>query len=144
MLREPDQIIGDRYLLRWFGFKSKWFNIYLHKFEHSDDDRALHDHPWWSVSFLLKGNISEIYYEADDLDIPFEGRIPKEQYAKWLVPFYRNAKYAHRVVLHSEAAWTLFITGPHERDWGFYCPRGWVGWKWFCDESGNRRGRGCE
>jgi hypothetical protein len=40
---------------RWWVIpRNKFFNIYLHHFLHSDDDRALHDHPWWNVSILLR------------------------------------------------------------------------------------------
>jgi hypothetical protein len=31
------------------------FNVYLHHFLRSDDDRALHDHPWINLSLLLDG-----------------------------------------------------------------------------------------
>lgn len=42
--------------------------------------------------------------------------------------------------------WTLFITGPRVREWGFHCPdRGWVHWKQFtaADDPG-AIGRGCD
>lgn len=59
----PHFIIGgtDRpYLLRWFLIpRNRWFNIYLHKFCRDDDDRALHDHPWWFVSIMLQGSYVE-------------------------------------------------------------------------------------
>ena len=48
--RHPDFIVGGKdnpYLLRWFVIpRNPVFNIYLHRFLRSDDDRALHDHPW--------------------------------------------------------------------------------------------------
>ena len=58
--REPDLIVGDRYMLRWFLLpRNSWLNVYLHHFLHSDDDRALHDHPYWSVSICLRGRSVE-------------------------------------------------------------------------------------
>ncbi len=30
-------------------------NLYLHEFLRDDDDRALHDHPSWAVSYMLRG-----------------------------------------------------------------------------------------
>lgn len=42
--------------------------------------------------------------------------------------------------------WTLFITGPRCRHWGFHCPeRGWVHWKLFtaADDPGDI-GKGCD
>jgi hypothetical protein len=57
--RKPDMVIGDParpYLLRWYIWRSKRFgSCYLHKFLRDDDDRALHDHPWWFVSLILIG-----------------------------------------------------------------------------------------
>ena len=48
------------YLWRWHVIpRNRWFNIYLHKFAHGDDDRALHDHPWRSWSLLLDGRYRE-------------------------------------------------------------------------------------
>jgi hypothetical protein len=61
--RDPDFIIGGQanpYLLRWWIIpRNRFFNIYLHRFLRSDDDRALHDHSWCNVSILLDG----AYYE---------------------------------------------------------------------------------
>jgi hypothetical protein len=36
----------DPYLHRWFMIKTPWLGVYIHKFVRSDEDRALHDHPW--------------------------------------------------------------------------------------------------
>lgn len=48
------------YLWRWHIIpRNRWFNIYLHKFAHGDDDRALHDHPWPSASLILDGRYRE-------------------------------------------------------------------------------------
>ena len=56
VIGEPE----EPYLKRWFILpRNRWFNIYLHHFHRSDDDQALHDHPWASVSILLKGSYIE-------------------------------------------------------------------------------------
>src|SRR5580704_9904819 len=61
--RPPDFIIGGNefpYMRRWWVIpRNRIFNIYLHHFLRSDDDRALHDHPSWNVSILLKGEYTE-------------------------------------------------------------------------------------
>ena len=55
--REPDYIIGQSnnpYMQRWWIIpRNRFFNIYLHKIIRSDDDRALHCHPFDSLSILL-------------------------------------------------------------------------------------------
>lgn len=49
------------YMIRWFVIpRNPWFNIYVHKFCRDDDDRALHDHPWWFVSLVLSGSYIEL------------------------------------------------------------------------------------
>ena len=112
-MRKPDQIINDKYMSRWFLIpKNRFFNIYLHKFVGSDNDRALHDHPWWSVSFLLKGELIEVLKETPVIkELRF--------ISKWR-PYVRPAIMAHRMVLVGTEAWTLFITGPKIREWGFW------------------------
>ena len=63
----------------------------------------------------------------------------------------RRAKSAHRVALvrdslgYEKACWTLFLTGPRVRDWGFWCPNGWRHWHEFTDpEDSGRVGPGCD
>jgi hypothetical protein len=143
--REPDFTVWQDdviYLRRWWVIpRNRWFNIYLHNFRHSDDDRAEHDHPWRNCSILLKGSYLEW---LKDSWVP-ELRRPWRPWAPWRITF-RNAETAHRVELVNEApVWTLFITGPVVREWGFHCPRGWVHWKKFVAQvpGGNKAGAGC-
>lgn len=140
--REPDFIIGNRadpYLRRWWIIpRNRVFNIYLHHFCRSDDDRALHDHPWVNLSWLLDGT----YLEHSPNGIA-------ERRSGQMVA--RLPSAAHRVQLlvsdtgREKPVWTLFITGPRVREWGFLCPRGWRHWKEFTarDDKG-QVGRGCE
>lgn len=131
--RKPDFVIGDNYMHRWWIIpRNKYFNIYLHKIMHDDDDRALHDHPWWSVSFLLKGQLKEVLKNG-------VFRFPKR-----FVPVFRSSKLAHRLEVVDSPAWTLFVTGRVKRKWGFHCPKGWVRWEDFVakDDAG-QIGRGC-
>lgn len=133
----PSRIIGVNYLSRWHIIpRNRWFNIYLHKFSGSDDDRALHDHPWWSLSILVRGYLVEHYNEDQIRKIRF---VPR-----WR-PVFRPTEFAHRLVQPlSRPAWTIFITGPRRREWGFLCPSGWRHWRNFTDATGNRVGRGCD
>ena len=137
-LRPPDVIIGpldDPYLRRWHLIPhNKWLNVYLHNIVKDDDDRALHDHPWNSLSFLLAGDLREM----TDNGIVHLTRRPK----------YRPGDYAHRLILSdSKPAWTLFITGPKIREWGFHCLNGWTHWTKYVelhDDGGSTTiGRGC-
>jgi len=59
---------------------------------------------------------------------------------------YRGTQFAHRLELQGPGfpAWTLFVTGPRVREWGFWCARRWVPWQEFCDTTNyGNGGRGC-
>lgn len=122
----------DPYMTRWFLIpRNRFFNIYLHRFHRSDDDRAMHDHPWWSISLLLSGACVEHDLNGFKAIKPGQIRI-------------RSAEYRHRIELVGTEVWTLFLTGPRLREWGFWCPQGWVSWKIFTTgEHGETTGIGC-
>jgi hypothetical protein len=139
---KPHFVIGsaDRpYMLRWWLIpRNPFLCVYLHKFLRDDDDRALHDHPWWFVSVILSGG----YGEITDKTI-----IPRGPFS---VAF-RRAEHRHRVVLlrdergQPKPCWTLVIRGRVVREWGFWCPKGFVHWKQFvAPHNKGEVGRGCE
>ena len=96
--------------------RNKIFNAYIHFFNGPDPDEDLHDHPWWSLSILLRGELIEITPEH-----------PKGRKAPRICLRPPNA--AHSII---KGSWktkrpvTLFITGPKIRDWGFFTKKGWV------------------
>lgn len=141
-MRKPDVIIGgaeDPYMKRWHIVpRNPWFNIYLHHFLRSDDDRALHDHPWWNMSILLTGGYIEHLPSG-----------PVFRYRGGIV--WRPATAAHRIELDQGPVWTIFVTGPRVRQWGFHCPKGWRHWEEFVKSEVNEdgsivaeAGRGCD
>lgn len=141
--RAPDFIIGsheDPYLLRWFVIpRNRFFNIYLHEFRKSDDDRALHDHPWVNFSFLIDGQYTEHTIQA--------GGVHKKELKKaGDFRFRFSGKFAHRIELSHGYCTTFFVTGPKYRDWGFHCPeQGWIHWEEFCDVADKGKvGKGCD
>lgn len=136
MAREPDFMIGEPerpYLRRWWVIpRNESCNVYLHEILRSDDDRALHDHPWANTSMLLDGRYVEHNHEGSFL-----------REAGWVGS--RPAEAAHRLeILPGERAVSLFFTGPKIREWGFLCPNGWVHWRDFTGgQNGEIVGRGC-
>src|SRR3546814_14061660 len=73
---------------------------------------------------------------------------------RWCPPgtiTFRRAAAAHRLDLAEDIqgqripCWTLFITGPRIREWGFLCPKGWKHWRDFTNpkDGGAPVGRGC-
>lgn len=142
---EPHFYIGGRerpYMLRWYLIpRNRRLNIYLHKFCRDDDDRALHDHPWWFVSVMLRG----MYIEY----------MPHSQGAcrvRRAVSFaFRKATHQHRVELRKREdgspipCCTLVVTGRKVREWGFWCPKGFVPWHQFVNRDDHGAiGPGCD
>jgi hypothetical protein len=173
--RTPDLLIGgdaDPYLIRWFvtpwsrydrgtapanlwqAIRRRMPNIYVHRFIRSDADFALHDHPWASMTIVLRGAYVEQTIAA--------GGVHQRALRRPGDVAFRKAKAAHRVELLRDAAaqdllwrypkeqygdepvYTLFITGPKVRNWGFHCPRGWRPWEEFSSGDYGKIGRGCE
>lgn len=130
--RKPDFIIGDNYLHRWWVIpRNRFFNVYLHKIMRSDDDRALHDHPWLNCSILLRGSYRE--HTPCGAKVRTAGSI-----------VFRRAVAAHRLEVVDGPIWTIFITGPVIRIWGFHCPKRWVPWREFVDDrDAGKVGKGC-
>lgn len=151
------------YMQRWWRIPRNWaMNCYLHIVRRSDDDRALHDHPWWNFSIVLDGG----YFEHEIM----EGGIHKRTwYGPGAMRFRWHGKKAHRLELQQKRfgdipiyqaatlaagadfvvgdmdkivelpATTVFITGPVLRRWGFHHESGWVDayeWDAFCDARG--------
>lgn len=133
MMRDPDFIIGDDYLRRWWVVpRNEWQNVYLHDIRRSDDDRALHDHPWPNRSFVVAGCYIE--HTPDGQFMRNAGDVIE-----------RDATALHRLeLIAGKRAISLFMTGPKVREWGFACPNGWVHWRDFCaPDNSSKVGRGC-
>lgn len=122
--RPPDFVIGgnDRpYLRRWWIIpRNRFFNIYVHEFLRSDDDRALHCHPWIWISYLIDGDYVEHTIKAGGVH---RRKSYKAGSLRLHLPW-----FAHRIEI-TKPVWTLFITGPKMKPWGFHFPTGWVHWE---------------
>jgi hypothetical protein len=112
---------GCEYLRRWVFNFGPVGSIRVHHWTGSDDDRALHDHPWPFVTFVFRGGYTDVSeqprwtYDRTRAD---HVRAPAVRY--------RPALHAHTVQVDPGGAWTLMFTGPWERDWGFYTADGWL------------------
>jgi hypothetical protein len=115
-------IDGELYLSRLNLLKTPWFSIKLHWIHKPDPDRDLHDHPWWFVSFVLRGGYTEITC-ADPAIYP---RI--EHKVSWFNS--KNCKEAHRIAYVKPKTLTLVITGGKKKSWGFFDDHGrFTDWK---------------
>lgn len=122
----PVQIItseGDPYLYKYLLWRSdpgrdSW-RVHLHRFVRHDIDKDPHDHPWtWAVALILAGGYVE---ETPDVWEHDEG----QQYAHrrrgpGSLRYFRG-DFVHRIdSLLDGDSWTLFVSGPVTRKWGFY------------------------
>ncbi len=150
--RPPDFVIGGAerpYMLRWWVLpRNRFFNVYLHKFLRSDDDRAHHDHPWaFNASILLRGRYLE---HTTRHGLPWcDERRAGDWKFRWGAAAHRiellPAPYDWSSLNALAPCWTVFITGPKVREWGFLCERGWVHWRDFTAPGDKGSvGRGCE
>lgn len=104
------------------------WGIYLHHFQRSDDDGALHNHPWsWAVSLVLKGGYSEERRVDDGCKLCSFGlhggvhsHVVRRRVRPWTLNFLTRRSF-HRIdLLDAEGAWTLFLVGPVVQSWGFW------------------------
>lgn len=159
----PDRTV-PAYMFRWWRIARNWaMNIYYHIVLRSDDDRALHDHPWWNFSIVLDGGYFEHTIQEGGIHVrTWKG--PGDMTFRW------HGKKAHRLELNKRMlddltlsdlgamsdgtrevivdgdnrevempATTIFITGPVLRRWGFHHETGWVDaydWDAFCAAKG--------
>ena len=125
-----DRVENEPYLERYYLFlreRNRFpFNVFLHKFLKSDPD-DVHDHPWPYATLILKGGYWEWIPHFDTV-----GRKTGE-YQVWRGPGHFRVSKAnsfHRIELDPDiTAWTLFMPGPKQRDWGFMVRNKWVQWE---------------
>jgi len=115
-IRDPDT--DELYLRRYILLRCPWFEIFVHRIHTPDTDRHLHDHPWSFVSFVLRGWYIETVPE------PVSGLPLRFIQRTWFN--YKRATDRHRITLVSPNLWTLILTGPRRREWGFVVDGVWV------------------
>lgn len=103
---EPIGLDECPYMRRWvidFGA----FAIRLRRWQASDDARAFHDHAWDFLTCVLWGSYTDV--SPDGADLLTAGSIR-----------FRRASHKHTVKILKPGTWTLLLTGPVERRWGFW------------------------
>ena len=109
----------DNYLRRWrlfpdrSGMDTHVGNIYLHRFEDSDQP-VPHDHPYWNVSIILSGRYLEHWHDGESV-IRSPGCV-----------VFRSSRTLHWLEILGAPVWTLFFHGPRRREWGFQTSTGWI------------------
>lgn len=109
---------GEPYLRRWYLLRTRPVAVFVHQFLRSDEDRALHDHPWWYLVIPIRRGYRE-WTEAGCRRVwPLIGtRL-------------RPARHRHRVeLIDGRPAWSIFVRFRRVREWGFWPGGRWVHWK---------------
>lgn len=122
-----DRVNNEPYLERYYLFlkdREKFpFNMFLHKFLKGDPD-DVHDHPWPYATLIVKGG----YYEWVPVFNSIGQKISEQRL--WRGPgHFRICKpnSFHRIELKDGVtAWTIFMPGPHKREWGFLVDNKWI------------------
>lgn len=100
------------YMQRWI-FHTPFGTLRVHKILRSDDDRHLHDHPWSFASLILRGRYFDVFpggsrsYRPGDVNV-------------------KSHEDLHKLVVIEGPVWTLVVTGPKRKSWGFVTEKGWV------------------
>lgn len=94
------------YVTRWL-VQTPVGSLRLHHWVAPDDPRAKHDHPWWFATCVLRGGYRDV--GPDGID---HLRAPALRV--------RAAEHRHTVYPDDDGAWTLMVTGPKRRAWGFW------------------------
>lgn len=138
----------DRFWLFRIGPQSgeyPWLGARVHHILSSDDDRAMHDHPWPFLSIILRGGYAEMRLASDfprernwytnlgDEAVLVTGRA----YAAGDVLFRRSSTWHLLQLSPGQEAVTLFVTFPRLQNWGFLWRRRKVAWTEFEAVSGN-------
>jgi hypothetical protein len=100
--------IGEDFI-RFQLLKTPWFNLYLHRLWAPQAHPECHDHPWWFYTIVLKNG----YFEYQAGDKVWYYRLPGAF-------LYRPANFSHNVITPWGVCWSLVLTGPKVREWGFH------------------------
>jgi hypothetical protein len=97
---------GCPYVIRW-RLEMPLGSLRVHHWLAADDTRAFHDHPWWFWTVVLRGGYTDV--SIDSYDVLRAGSVR-----------FRHAEHQHVVIPEANGAWTVMITGPKKRPWGFW------------------------
>lgn len=94
------------YIKRWV-LDLNIFSLRIHHWLASDDPRHFHDHPWTYYSLIISGSY---------IDRSPSGDLHRKRWSIKKFP----AEHQHTVVVPKGGCWTVMLTGPEKRQWGFW------------------------
>lgn len=94
------------YMQRW-ALETPWGSLRVHRWISSDDHRYFHDHAWWFLTLVISGEYTDVNPKGRDRMKAGSIR-------------FRPANHQHTVEVKPPGCWTILLTGPHIRFWGFH------------------------
>lgn len=139
--RTGDAVYLERYyLLGGPSEEGEWadspLQVCIHRFRQSDEDGALHNHPWeQSVSFILAGGYSEERRWNGPSEITGTSNVVRRMYLPFDFNLIAHDDF-HRVDLLEEDCWTIFVSSKKTQSWGFWDrdTKIFKGWREFIGE----------
>jgi hypothetical protein len=110
---------------RWWQRLLTWLpHVYLHKFEASDGDEEVHNHPWSGKSLILAGGYVEFraYKHAAVVGDGDAWGLRARFVGPWEVNDIREDTF-HRVTLAGKDCWSIIVVGARTQSWGFLNPK---------------------
>lgn len=109
----------------------------IHEILSSDSDRHFHDHPWWNISVILRGQYMEEMPVDQEQHPAFDNAYKKFALRRTGDVVYRGAKHRHRIhLIDDKPVISLFIFGREEQDWGFFTHNGKIGHREYLADPG--------
>ncbi len=116
------------YMRRWYLLVfPKLFSIRVHHIMQPDLDRWPHDHPWSFISIIIRGGYIEEWCRRDEFNL-FGDKWGTRRCSRRRFLNLKRKTDLHKITefIRPGGAWTLIITGPEGREWGFMTNEGWV------------------
>lgn len=104
---------------------------YLHNLI-GPDQPYLHDHPWSFKSHILSGGYVEVIHDHNRVQEVSQRHVSGSV-------LHRSSDFMHFISHVEPNTWTLVVTGPRIKEWGFYVATEWMHFKDFYDSSHNDR-----
>lgn len=119
-----DENNGREFLKRWRLLQTPLFSVFLHRMQVPDPGTDLHDHPWGFLSIVLCGGYHE---RTADARRPWHERHRHRR--RWSIAGVRLDEVHSIDTLDRSPTWTLVVTGPTRRRWGFMVGSTWQDWE---------------
>lgn len=147
----PSLVAGgltDPFMLRWPVWHwGERFKVFLNLTLRNDDEGCLHDHPQWNATVPITPGLREMRGapngEIVEVTLPDGDAVEREIHIPVSVVdlkprkvYLRKPTDTHRIIVGDDdyrperGFWTLFMTGPRVREWGFHVFREDRGYVW--------------